>query len=167
MDLYQSIQRRYSCRAYQSRPVPDEVLLRIMEAVRLAPSARNSQNWKFYWVQNPELKRKLQIAANNQSFVAQADCVVVGVGTQPDHIMRCGHPAFLIDLSIAMEHLALAAAAEGLGTCWIGAFYQDPVIQVLDLPASEKPVQLMTVGYPADQWRPKARKPLSDIMIRR
>ena len=137
-----------------------------MEAVRLAPSARNSQNWKFYWVQNPELKAKLQTAANNQPFVAQADCIVVAVGTQPDYIMRCGHPAYLIDLPIALEHLALAAVVEGLGTCWIGAFYQDLVIQALDLPANEKPVQLMTVGYPSDEWRPRVRKPLSDIMIR-
>jgi nitroreductase len=79
-------------------------------------------------------------------------------------VMRCGIPGDAVDLAIAMEHLALAATAEGLGTCWIGAFDQDQVREVLGIPESAKVVELMTLGYPAGSQRSRACKPLSEIV---
>ena len=82
----------------------------------------------------------------------------------PDRIMSCGIPGDPIDLAIAMEHLSLAATAEGLATCWIGAFSQDGVREVLGVPETAKVIELMTLGYPADGPRQKIRKPLADII---
>ena len=90
--------------------------------------------------------------------------VIAGVGLMPDRVMRCDIPGDPVDLAIAMEHLSLAATAEGLGTCWIGAFDQDQVREVLGIPESAKVVELMTLGYPADSPRPKGRKPVGEIV---
>ena len=86
---------------------------------------------------------------------SRAPVVVAGVGLTPDRVMRCDIPGDPVDLAIAMEHLALAATAEGLGTCWIGAFDQDQVREVLGIPESAKVVELMTLGYPAGSPRSK------------
>jgi nitroreductase len=90
--------------------------------------------------------------------------VIAGVGLMPDRIMRCDVPGDPVDVAIAMEHLSLAATAEGLATCWIGAFSQDEVREVLRIPPSVAVIELMTLGYPADGPRLKTRKPLSDII---
>jgi nitroreductase len=84
----------------------------------------------------------------------------------PDRIMSCGIPGDPVDVAIAMEHLSLAATAEGLATCWIGAFSQDDVREVLGVPRTAKVIELMTLGYPADGPRAKTRKPLSEIITR-
>jgi nitroreductase len=144
--------------------VEQEKLQRILEAVRLAPSGSNRQPWKFVVVRDPEIRERLVPACSGQQFVGQAPVVIAGVGLMPDRTMRCDIPGDPVDLAIAMEHLALAAAAEGLGTCWIGAFYQDQVRQVLGIPDTVKVVQMMTLGYPADEPRPKSRKGLSEIV---
>jgi nitroreductase len=116
-------------------------------------------------VRDAEIRRRLVAACAGQQFIAQAPVVVAGVGLTPDRVMRCDTPGDPVDVAIAMEHLALAAAAEGLGTCWIGAFYQDQVRQVLGIPESARVVEVMTLGYPADSPRPKSRKPISEIVL--
>ena len=90
--------------------------------------------------------------------------VIAGVGLMPNRVMACDVPGDPVDVAIAMEHLALAAAVEGLGTCWIGAFHQGQVRDVLGIPESAKVVGVMTLGYPADSPRPKRRKPISEIV---
>jgi nitroreductase len=164
MDFLELATSRYSVRSYESRPVEQEKLDRILEAVRLAPSGTNRQPWRFVVVRDPEIRRQLVPACANQHFIAQAPLVIAGVGLTPDRVMHCEIPGDPVDVAIAMEHLALAAVAEGLGTCWIGAFYQDQVRRVLGIPESVKIVELMTLGYPADTPRPKSRKPLSEIV---
>ena len=164
MDFLELVKLRYSVRSYLSRPVEQDTLDRILEAVRLAPSGSNRQPWKFVLVRDEEIRRRLAAACSNQQFIAQAPVVVAGVGLMPDRVMRCDIPGDPVDVSIAMEHLALAAAAEGLGTCWIGAFYQDRVREVLGIPDSAKVVAVMTLGYPADSPRSKNRKPVSEIV---
>jgi nitroreductase len=164
MDFLELVKTRYACRSYQPRPVEDEKLLRVLEAVRLAPSGSNRQPWKFIVVTDEGVKRRLVRACANQRFVATAPIVVAGVGLMPDRIMSCGVPGDPVDVAIAMEHLSLAATAEGLATCWIGAFSQNEVREVLDVPTSVKVIELMTIGYPADCPRAKTRKPLSEII---
>lgn len=164
MDFLELVASRYSVRSYESRPVEQEKLDRILEAVRLAPSGSNRQPWRFVVVRDPEIRQQLVPACYNQKFIAQAPVVIAGVGLMPDRVMRCDIPGDPVDVAIAMEHLALAAAADGLGTCWIGAFHQDPVRRVLGIPDTLKVVQLMTLGYPADEPRPKSRKALSEIV---
>ena len=164
MDFRELVKSRYSVRSYQPRPVEQDKLDRILEAVREAPSGSNRQPWKFVVVRDAEVRRQLVPACFNQQFIAQAPVVIAGVGLMPERMMRCEIPGDPVDLAIAMEHLALAAVAEGLGTCWIGAFYQGQVRKVLGIPEVAKVVAVMTLGYPADSPRPKSRKSVGEIV---
>ncbi len=167
MDVYEAIRKRKSVRSFLDRPVEEEKLDRVLEAARLAPSARNVQEWRFIVVTDPGLRRRLIPAAAGQSFVGEAPVVIVGCAETDEHVMRCGEKSYPIDVAIAMEHIALAAAAEGLGTCWIGAFYQDQVKMVLDIPDDVKVVELMPLGYPSDMSETeKKRKPADEIIHR-
>lgn len=165
MDVYDAIRTRKSVRSFLERPVEEDKLERILEAGRLAPSARNTQEWRFIVVRDPGLRRRLIPAAAGQSFVGEAPCVIVGCAETDEHVMRCGEKCYPIDLAIAMDHISLAAAAEGLGTCWVGAFYQDQVKMVLDIPDEIKVVELMPLGYPADtSVQEKNRMALDEIV---
>jgi nitroreductase len=121
------------------------------DALRLAPSACNFQPWKFIWVQDGDLRRRVAEAANNQEWMADAPCIVVGCGRADDAYKKMGGDGSSIDvdLAIALDHLTLAAAAEGLGTCWIGAFNQAAVKELLSVPLDVKVVALTPLGRPA------------------
>ncbi len=166
MNVAEAIRTRRSVRAYADRPVPEDVLGRILEAARLAPSGNNRQPWRFVVVTEPALRAKLAAAANGQRFVAEAPVVIAGVGLTPERQMRCGIPGDPVDLAIALDHLSLAAVGEGLGTCWIGAFDQDPVRALLGVPDTARVVELMTLGYPADRPREKTRHPIETVVGR-
>ncbi len=165
MELHEAIRQRRSVRVYEDRPVPQETLTTILEAARLAPSARNLQPWKFVVVTDPQLRRALGEAANGQHFVGTAPVVIAGVALQPEHVMSCEVPAYAVNLAIAMEHIALTAVANGLGTCWVGAFSQAKVRETLLIPDPYKVVQLMPLGYPAGAIpQPRPRKPIDEIV---
>jgi nitroreductase len=164
MDLFEAIKSRYSVRAYKDQPVEQDKLDRILDAARLAPSGSNRQPWKFVVVRDAAVRTALVPACCDQEFVGQAPVVIAGVGLLADRVMRCDVPGDPVDLAIALEHIALAATAEGLGTCWIGAFYQDQVRKVLNVPATCKVIELMTLGYPADRPRDKTRKALGEVV---
>lgn len=164
MDFLELVTSRHSVRSYQSRPVEQDKLDRILEAVRLAPSGSNRQPWRFVVVLDADVRHRLVAACADQQFIARAPVVIAGVGLLPDRVMLCDVPGDAVDVAIALEHLALAAAAEGLGTCWIGAFDQDRVRDVLGIPASAKVIGVMTLGYAVDHPRPKSRKPISEIV---
>ncbi len=166
MDLYEAIRTRKSVRSFLDRPVEDDKLERILEAARLAPSAKNYQEWRFIVVKDFGTRRRLIPAAAGQSFVGEAPVLIVGCAETDEHVMRCGEKCYPIDVAIAMEHIALAAAAEGLGTCWIGAFYQDQVKDILDIPEEIKVVDLMPLGYPADSSAAEKRRMSLDEMVR-
>ena len=163
MDVFEAISKRYSCRKYQNKPVEPEKLSKLMESARLAPSARNFQDWRFVLVTDPETKSVLATAANNQTMVETAPAIIVACSNNP-YRMRCGQMIGPIDVSIALEHIALQAVEEGLATCWIGSFYHDKVRQVLDIPNGIEIIQLMLVGYPADSMKEPNRLPLKDIV---
>lgn len=164
MDLYEAIKSRYSVRSYLNKPVEQEKLDRILDAARLAPSGSNRQPWKFVVVRDAETRKKLVPACSNQEFVGEAPVVIAGVGLMPDRMMSCGVPGDPVDVAIALEHVALAATAEGLGTCWIGSFHQDQIRALLGVPANAKVIEVMTLGYPADHPRPKIRKPMKELV---
>lgn len=166
MDVMEAVKQRCSVRRYQDRPVEPEKLERVLEAARLAPSASNVQEWRFLVVQEPATRRALAEAARGQSFVGQAPVVIVACAADTKKVMPCGLPSFQIDVAIALEHIALQAASEGLGTCWIGAFDEARVKKLLGIPDQARVVELMPLGYPADQGGPKQRKAMSDIAMR-
>ncbi|MEM2939458.1 MAG: nitroreductase family protein [Candidatus Bathyarchaeia archaeon] len=168
MDFYEMIRTRRSIRSYKPDPIPDEVLMRILEAARIAPSGTNRQPWKFIIVKNGELKRKLAAACHNQMFIAEAPIVIVACGYNI-HWNRGGYMgdlSMLVDVSIAFTHLILAARAEGLGTCWIGAFDNEEVKSILSIPKDVNVVAITPLGYPRDEGfdEPGPRKPLSEII---
>jgi nitroreductase len=166
MALLKQIQQRYSVRSYQKRPVEKEKLETILQAARLAPSARNMQEWRFIVVQDAGTRKKLCVAANNQAFVGEAPVIIVCCAVITDYVMRCGQLTYPIDVAIAMEHMALQAVEEGLGTCWVGSFYEDQVKTILGIPAPARVVELLTIGYPADTLRARSRLPLEQIVGR-
>jgi len=163
MDLYEAIRNRRSIRAYQHRPVEEDKLLRVLEAGRLSPSARNTQARKFVVVRDEELRKALAEAAE-QAFFAHAPVVVAVVSLEPDRMMHCGVPSGPVDCAIAIDHMTLAAVAEGLGTCWLGHFVQDACRKMLGVPDTAKIVELLALGYPQDQPEARPRKALDEIV---
>jgi nitroreductase len=164
MDVQEAIRQRRSVRSWQDRPVEDEKLKLVLEAARLAPSARNRQEWKFIVVRDADVRQKLGAGARGQDFVAQAPVVIAGCALEHHYTMSCGHKAYAIDLAIALEQVALQARELGLGTCWIGAFDHDMVQEVLGIPKGVQVVGLMPLGYP-DEWpEAKPRKPMDEVV---
>ena len=167
MNVHEAIRTRKSVREYLPKPVEPEKLARILESVRLAPSAKNRQEWRFVIVRDEAARRKLKPAAADQAFVEQAPVVIACCAETDGSCMRCGIESYKIDLAIAIDHLTLAAVEEGLGTCWIGAFYPDMVREILGIPGSVEIVELLTLGYPADPAvREKNRLPLDETIYR-
>lgn len=162
METFEAIKNRRSVRSYKAETVPEEKLKKVLEAARLAPSAHNAQDWKFVVVKDAKKRAKLSEVAG-QSFIAEAPVIIAAVGLDPEHIMRSGVPAYAINLAIAVDHMTLAAIEEGLGTCWIGAFNQEEVKEVLKIPEEYKIVVLLLLGFPADEPGPKNRKKLEEI----
>ncbi len=163
MDIYETIKKRYSCRSYLAKPIEKEKLQRVLEAARQAPSAKNLQDWRFVIVTQEEKRKQTAVAANEQMFIASAPAILVCCSIT-DYVMRCGQKISSIDVSIAMEHIALAAVAEGLATCWIGSFFPEKVKKVLDIPKDVEIVELMAIGYPADKETHRPREPMDKIV---
>ena len=139
---------------------------RVLNAARSAPSGGNRQPWTFILVKDPDLKRALIPAAGGQSFLADAPAIVVACGGQIP-INRGGYMGehgMLVDVSIALTHLILAAHAEGLGTCWIGDFENEEVKGVLGIPDDVQVVALTPLGYPRSVPGSRGRKPLEEIV---
>jgi len=170
MNVMDAIRTRRSVRAYAATPIPTDVFKRMQAALRWAPSACNNQPWHFVLVSDAELRRQVAQAAREQTWMAQAPVIIVGCGLPSAAYKKMGGAgnSVDVDLAIAMDHLTLAAVAEGLGTCWIGAFDEQAVKTLLGIPPSVKVVALTPLGYPAraDLNRPSPesrRKKLSEI----
>jgi len=164
MDVFEAIRKRRSIRNYQDREVEEDKLSKILEAARQAPSASNRQEWRFVVVRDKAAKAKLCQAAKNQAFVNEAPVVIVCCARTDNHIMTCGQACYVIDLAIAIDHMSLAAVELGLGSCWIGAFYEEEVKKILDIPQEIRVVEMFALGYPAQEpTGPKVRLPLEKI----
>jgi nitroreductase len=165
MDVLDAIKTRKSVRKYLNKTVEKKKLTAILKAGRLAPSASNRQEWRFIVVSDREKKRKLAEAANQQTFVGEAPVVIAACAETNGHVMTCGQACYPIDVAIALDHMTLAAAELGLGTCWIGAFDENRVKQILNIPAEIRVVTLMPLGYPSDSsMANKKRLPFKEIV---
>lgn len=165
MDVMDAIQQRFSVRKFKEYEIEDEKLEKVIEAARLAPSARNLQEWRFVVVRDPDMRHALSQAANGQQFVAEAPAVIVGCAITSEHVMSCGLHCFPIDVSIAMAYMTLEAVEQDLGTCWIGAFNSDKVRDLLGIPDDVIVVGLLPIGYPDAKAPPKNRLSLDEIMM--
>jgi nitroreductase len=166
MAVLDLIRARRSIRAYKSEPVPEEVLARVMEAARLAPSGKNLQPWKFILVRDKDMKRQLAEASRGQYFMAEAPLVIVACGYPDRSYQRQGNymTSWSIDVSIAVDHLMLQAQEDGLGTCWIGAFEETSVKSLLGIPDGVKVLALTPLGYPAESPPHRGRRDLDTIV---
>jgi nitroreductase len=165
MDVMKAIQSRRSIRAYDTRGVEEEKLIRILESARLSPSAGNRQERRFVIIKDAKTRKLLSEAAKNQSFVAEAPVVIAACSVESEYVMSCGQLAYPIDTAIAVDHITLQAVEEGLGTCWIGAFDEKKVKEILNIPDNVRVVALLPLGYPADIPGHKARKSLAEIVM--
>ena len=174
LNFLELVKSRQSVRSYNDRPVETEKIERCVEAARLAPSACNSQSWKFIVVNNTELKNGLADAAEDRvlsmnHFTKQAPVHVVVVREKPNITSKLGgivrnKTYTLIDLGIATEHFCLQAVSEGLGTCILGWFNEKKVKELLNIPGNKRAELIITLGYPAsDEIREKKRKDLEEI----
>jgi nitroreductase len=161
MEFMDVIRKRRSIRKYSSEKISSEKLTNILEAARLAPSGSNRQGWKFLVVRDKEKKAKLAEACNKQLWIAEADAVMVGCWLPMPGIdeMRLRR-----DVTIAMEHIALAAVNEGLGACWVGAFDMEAVKSLLSIPQDVGINAIMPIGDPAEPARPRTFKTLEEIV---
>jgi nitroreductase len=151
MNVVEAIRKRRSVRSYLDKVIEEEKLNAVLEAGRLAPSASNRQEWRFVVVRDGEVRRKLGEAANEQSFVGEAPVVLAACAVTDGHVMSCGQLCYPIDVAIALDHISLAAVEQGLGTCWIGAFNEVKVKEILGIPEKIRVVELMPLGYPVTQ----------------
>ena len=143
MEVYEAIMTRRSVRAYVTKPIPEDTLLRVLEAGRAAPSASNAQPWHFIVVKSPN-KREILSKRMFTGFLAESPVVLVGCGERSKRY-------HMVDVSIAMQQIVLAATAEGLGTCWIGDFDDRVVHDLLKIPEKCSIVCLLAMGYPREK----------------
>jgi nitroreductase len=154
-----AITRRVSCRAYQSKPVPEAQVMQVLEAARLAPSACNQQPWRFAVVRDLDMRRRIVedgfLPGIKMTWALDAPVHVV-IGMERSFVTHrlaasvSGVDYPWVDIGIAGEHLVLAATELGLGTCWIGWIKPRVVARIVGWPASVRPAVVITLGYPCD-----------------
>ena len=168
MQIPEMIRERRSIRAFSDREVPEKEAELLVEAACLAPSAGNRQPWEFVIVRDDENKRRLAEAAYGQHFIAEAPVVFVVCADPSRSASRYGRRGIelycLQDTAAAVQNLLLTAKANGLGSCWIGAFDEARAAEVVGAPRGVRPVAIVPVGYPAEGPLPRPRRRLSEVI---
>lgn len=168
MDFYEVVRTRRSVRSFRPDPIPQEVLDRILDAARIAPSGSNRQPTRLIVVRSQKVKHDLVPMCHDQAFIATAPVVVVACGRDIKHNRGewMGRYAMIVDVAIAVDHLTLAARAEGLGTCWIGSFKNAALKEYFGLPEEVEVVALTPLGYPQGSpfADPEGRIPLAEFV---
>lgn len=164
MEYLELIMKRYSVRAYKSTPVAEEKLQKVLEAAILAPTAANKQPFRLILIKTAGREADLQRIYARDWFV-QAPLVICACAIKSESWMRRDGKNYAdVDTTIAFDHLILAAHDLGLGTCWIAAFDPAAAREILALPVDWEPIAFTPLGYPADEWRPKKRRPASELV---
>jgi nitroreductase len=166
MDFYQVVQTRRSHREYKTDVPSEDVITRILNAARLAPTWANMQGMQYIVVNDPELVKDVWRAVNQKQKFIDAPMYIVGIiSEKASGVSGNGIKYFTVDFGICFEHLILAATAEGLATCWIGWFNEKKLKQLLLIPEEYRVLGLTPIGYPRTQKGPvEDRKPLSEIV---
>lgn len=173
MDVMKAITMRRSVRKYKTEPIPEKDLRDLLEAMRSAPSAANRQPWKFIVVTDQAIRQKIVDICRGQEFIGEAPVLIVGCGKEADAWHGVGgnreQSSLMTDITIAIDHLTLAATEKGIGTCWIQAFNEECVKKILKIPEDVRVIALCTVGYPAEPnafrpFEPEKRKSLDEIV---
>ena len=167
-NLLQIVRGRRSIRKFKPDPIPEEDLREILEAATWAPSAGNTQDWRFIVVRDPGLKTKLAEAAMWQNFLMEAPVVIVvcaDLERARDAYGERGVELYSVqDTAAATQNMLLVAHAKGIGSCWVGAFSEVLVREALGLGQMMRPVALIPLGYPAQVPAPPPRRPLEEMV---
>jgi nitroreductase len=161
VDVLEAIKTRRSIRKYKSDPVPEEMMEKILEAGRWAPSANNSQPWKFIVLKDENVRKKIAEVTAYGKFLADAP---LGIAVVIDP-KASTHP--IEDGAIATQNMLLAAHALGLGACWIGSYgsaYEDKAKRILEVPEDKRLLSIISIGFPAES-REKRRKELGELVF--
>lgn len=164
MNFLELAKQRYSVRSYQNREVEHEKLIQILEAGQIAPSAVNKQPWHFYVYNTEESLQKIRPVYYREWF-KEAPLVIVICGKHNEawHRKADSKDHTDVDISIAVDHMTLAATSIGLGSCWICNFEPKLCREAMDLAEGEEPIAILSIGYPADQAPEKKRKSIEEI----
>ncbi len=168
MTVLDAIRNRRSIRDFESRDIPETAVESLVDAIRLAPSAGNLQSRRFYFVFNPDTRKKLARAALNQHFIARAPLVVVACldGRIASRYGDRGVNLYAIqDVSASIMNMMLAATELELGTVWVGAFNEFEVFEVLEMPDHLRPIALVPVGYPSRKPAPTPRLSKEELIM--
>jgi nitroreductase len=159
MSLIDTVLSRRSVRRYEPKEIPRDVLDKILEAGRQAPSAANKQSWHFIVLTDFEIKKELSKGLFNR-FIKDAPVTIVG----------CAHKNLIagkwsvVSTTIALQNMVVAAWAMGVGSCWIGDFNEEKVKRLLSISENWKIVALVSFGYPAEKPQPRKKKPVEEIV---
>ena len=164
MEFMEVVRSRRSVRKYRPDPVPQAKIDHVLEAARLAPSWANGQCWTFIVVTDPRVKRGLAEAGNE--WIEHAPVIIAACAAPEASGTKGDQRYYLLDIGIAMEHLILAAAEQGLGTCWIGWFDERKAAQALGVPEGIRVVATTPLGFPDEAPEPRPRKALGEITRR-
>lgn len=168
MQTIDCIRDRRSVREYRQDPIPEKVLEEILESAVQAPSAGNVQDWEFVVVKNPDIKKRIVEAALGQDFIYNASVVLV-VCSDVDRISNAygtrGANLYSVqDTSAAIQNILLAAWDKEIGSCWIGAFNEKMIKDILVLPSNVRPMAIITLGYPVKVTEKSERRDLKDVL---
>lgn len=156
MEFLDLVKKRHTTRIYEDKKIPLEDIKYILEAAQFAPTAFNAQNFKFIVVQNKGKIAKLAKATEGL-FIAKAAAVVVAIGLQLDNKYN------VVDVTIALDHLQLAAAERGIGSCWVGTMGHRRIEEIFDIKEDAKVFAVMSLGYDAGKLMPKKRKSFKEL----
>jgi len=167
MNVLDAIKRRRSIRAFKNIDVSADVVEKLIDAARWAPSAGNIQPWEFVIVRKPEIKRRLAEAALEQSFIEEAPVVIVVCANENWSLQWYGIRGKTLyciqDTAAAIQNILLAAYSLELGTCWVGAFREEEAREILKTPNGIRPVAIIPIGYSDEAPPPPSRRPLNKI----
>jgi nitroreductase len=168
MEVFQAISQRRSIRKFKEKEVSDSLIMKIIQAGIWAPSAGNLQSWEMILVKDPETRKKLSEAAYMRDFISKAPVVMVACINKSVCSMVYGARGVELysiqDVSCALENMLLMAHARGLGACWVGAFDEQEVIDLLRIPSQLRPVALVPLGYPDEKPYPPPRRDVDDFL---
>ncbi len=168
MEVMEAIEKRRSVRAYADAPVTREQLDRVLEAIRLAPSWKNKQCWNVIVLTDRERIRALGelLRWNPGREVYETAPVFLVLTADPEKSgVRDDKPYYMTDVGIALQNGVLAAAELGLGTCWVGAFSEDPVKELLGIPDRIRVPAITPLGVPAEAPGPRPRRPMEEMVF--
>lgn len=164
MDIIKEILKRKSARHFHSTPLQKDKLERVLDAGRLAPSAKNRQQWRFIVVEKQELREEIKKAAFGEAHVGQAPVIIAACTTNIDYKMPNGQLSYPIDIAIAVSYMTLQAAHEGIGSCCITTFNEQKVKYLLTVPHTMRIPILLLLGHTDADREPHNRKSLGDIV---